>query len=79
MLCFSCSFPLNLFLIFLILIWFLFRRYARASGLSPIADEEKIRTALKKIYDFNVLKHKEGMRWAVNGMLPSGKADMSAL
>ncbi|XP_059297313.1 uncharacterized protein LOC132050203 isoform X2 [Lycium ferocissimum] len=53
--------------------------YARASGLSPIADEEKIRSALKKIYDFNVLKHKGGMRGAVNGMLPNGKPDMSAL
>ncbi|KAK4352843.1 hypothetical protein RND71_028361 [Anisodus tanguticus] len=52
--------------------------YARASGLSPIADEEKI-SAVKKIYDFNVLKHKGGMRGAVNGMLPNGKADMSAL
>ncbi|KAK4341185.1 hypothetical protein RND71_039686 [Anisodus tanguticus] len=53
--------------------------YARASGLSPIADEEKIRSALKKIYDFNVLKHKGGMRGAVNGMLPNGKADMLAM
>lgn len=54
-------------------------RYARASGLSPIADEEKIRTALKKIYDFNVLKHKGGIRGAVNGMQPNGKPDMSAM
>ncbi|XP_009760228.1 uncharacterized protein [Nicotiana sylvestris] len=53
--------------------------YARASGLSPIADEEKIRTALKKIYDFNVLKHKGGIRGAVNGMQPNGKPDMSAM
>lgn len=66
-------------LLFLILIWLRFHRYARASGLSPIADEEKIRTALKKIYDFNVLKHKGGMCGAVNGILPSGKPDMSAL
>ncbi|XWS24698.1 hypothetical protein CRYUN_Cryun27aG0005700 [Craigia yunnanensis] len=53
--------------------------YARASGLMPIADDDKVRSALKKIYNFNVLKVKEGMRGAVNGMLPDGRVDMSAL
>ncbi|KAM7473047.1 hypothetical protein LguiA_011230 [Lonicera macranthoides] len=53
--------------------------YARASGLSPVADEEKVRSALETIYRFNVLKVKGGMRGAVNGMKPDGKVDMSAM
>ncbi|XP_028063644.1 non-lysosomal glucosylceramidase-like isoform X3 [Camellia sinensis] len=53
--------------------------YARASGLLPIADEDKARSALEKIYRFNVLKVKGGTRGAVNGMLPDGSVDMSAM
>ncbi|XP_002525532.2 non-lysosomal glucosylceramidase isoform X1 [Ricinus communis] len=53
--------------------------YARACGLSSIVDEEKVRSALEKIYKFNVLKVKEGKRGAVNGMLPDGKVDMSVM
>ncbi|PSS19378.1 Non-lysosomal glucosylceramidase [Actinidia chinensis var. chinensis] len=53
--------------------------YARASGLLPIADEDKVRSALQKVYGFNVLKVKGGMCGAVNGMLPNGRVDMSAL
>ncbi|KAL5559864.1 hypothetical protein UlMin_036075 [Ulmus minor] len=53
--------------------------YARACGLSPIADEDKMRSALEKVYNFNVLKCKGGSRGAVNGMLPDGRVDMSAM
>ncbi|KAF2290445.1 hypothetical protein GH714_013213 [Hevea brasiliensis] len=53
--------------------------YARACGLSPIVDEEKVKSSLEKIHKFNVLKVKDGMRGAVNGMLPDGRVDMSAL
>lgn len=53
--------------------------YARAIGLSPIVDEDKVRSALEKIYNFNVLKVHGGTRGAVNGMLPDGRVDMSAL
>lgn len=53
--------------------------YARASGLAPIADEHKVRAALEKIYSFNVMKVKGGLRGAVNGMRPSGEVDVSAL
>ncbi|GFP81252.1 non-lysosomal glucosylceramidase [Phtheirospermum japonicum] len=53
--------------------------YARACGLSPITDEEKIRSALEKIYNFNVMKIDGGMRGAVNGMQPNGEVDMSAM
>ncbi|KAA8546212.1 hypothetical protein F0562_003049 [Nyssa sinensis] len=53
--------------------------YARASGLSPIVEEDKVRCALEKVYHFNVLKVKGGTRGAVNGMLPDGRVDMSAM
>lgn len=53
--------------------------YARACGLSPIVDEDKVKSALEKVYHFNVLKVKDGRRGAVNGMLPDGKVDMSSM
>lgn len=59
-------------------VWLCYR-YARACGLSPIVDEDKVQSSLEKIHKFNVLKVKEGMRGAVNGMLPDGRVDMSAM
>ncbi|ESQ33419.1 hypothetical protein EUTSA_v10006714mg [Eutrema salsugineum] len=53
--------------------------YARACGLKPIAKEEWIKTALETIYDFNVMKVREGTRGAVNGMLPDGRVDTSTM
>ncbi|PQM42259.1 non-lysosomal glucosylceramidase [Prunus yedoensis var. nudiflora] len=53
--------------------------YARACGLLPIVDEDKARSALEKVYTYNVLKFKDGRQGAVNGMLPDGKVDMSSL
>ncbi|CAI9294214.1 unnamed protein product [Lactuca saligna] len=53
--------------------------YARACGLSPIVDEEKAKSALEKVYNFNVLKVKNGKRGAINGMLPTGEPDMSCM
>ncbi|KAK8638558.1 hypothetical protein V6N13_136977 [Hibiscus sabdariffa] len=53
--------------------------YAGASGLMPIADDDKVRTALQKIYDFNVLKVKGGTRGAVNGMHPDGRVDLTGM
>uniref|UniRef100_A0A7N0UTS9 Non-lysosomal glucosylceramidase n=1 Tax=Kalanchoe fedtschenkoi TaxID=63787 RepID=A0A7N0UTS9_KALFE len=53
--------------------------YARACGLLPIVDEEKAKTALEKVYNFNVMKLKDGKLGAVNGMLPSGKVDTSSM
>lgn len=35
--------------------------------------------ALEKVYDFNVLKIKDGRRGAANGMLPSGEPDMCTM
>lgn len=54
-------------------------RYARACGLAPIVDEEKAKCALANIFEFNVMKVKEGRRGAVNGMLPDGNVDMSSM
>ncbi|KAK8971309.1 hypothetical protein KSP40_PGU005733 [Platanthera guangdongensis] len=53
--------------------------YSRALGLSPIVDEEKAKSALDKIYHFNVLKFKNGKCGAVNGMRPDGTFDMSTM
>ncbi|PKA57172.1 hypothetical protein AXF42_Ash002476 [Apostasia shenzhenica] len=53
--------------------------YARACELLPIVDEEKVKSALHKVYNFNVLKFKDGKRGAINGMRPDGTLDMSAI
>ncbi|KAM1014728.1 hypothetical protein ACFX2C_044680 [Malus domestica] len=53
--------------------------YARASGLLPIVDEDKARSALAMVYNYNVQKFKDGRQGAVNGMLPDGKVDMSSM
>ncbi|KDP39388.1 hypothetical protein JCGZ_01145 [Jatropha curcas] len=49
--------------------------YTASSGLPPLFDDSKIRSALQKIYDFNVMKVKGGKMGAVNGMHPNGKVD----
>lgn len=54
-------------------------RYAGACGLQTLVDKEKARIALDKIYQFNVLKVKEGRRGAVNGMRPDGTVDRSTM
>ncbi|XP_021860562.1 uncharacterized protein [Spinacia oleracea] len=53
--------------------------YARACGLAPVVDEEKAKCALANIFEFNVMKVKEGRRGAVNGMLPDGNVDLSSM
>lgn len=57
----------------------LFSRYARACGLFPIVDKEKAQKALETVYNFNVLKVKNGRMGAANGMLPNGEADMCTM
>lgn len=63
----------------IIMYGFVFYRYSRACGLLPIVDENKARSALEKIYNFNVLKFKDGRHGAVNGMLPDGTVDMLSM
>lgn len=53
--------------------------YAWASGLPSLFDENKIRSALHKIYDFNVMKTKGGRMGAVNGMHQNGKVDETCM
>ncbi|KAF2293940.1 hypothetical protein GH714_005861 [Hevea brasiliensis] len=53
--------------------------YARACGLLPIVDKEKARSALEKVYNYNVLKVKDGKLGAVNGMLPDGRVDLTSM
>ncbi|OIW13151.1 hypothetical protein TanjilG_09185 [Lupinus angustifolius] len=49
--------------------------YTASSGLPPLFDDFKIKSALRKVYDFNVMKVKGGRMGAVNGMNPNGKVD----
>lgn len=53
--------------------------YAWASGLPPLFDDAKARSALQKIFDFNVMKVKNGHLGAVNGMHPNGKVDETCM
>ncbi|XP_062192980.1 uncharacterized protein LOC133896401 isoform X2 [Phragmites australis] len=52
--------------------------YARACGLEPIVEEEKARSALGMVLDYNVMRVKGGAIGAVNGMRPDGSVDMSS-
>lgn len=53
--------------------------YAKACGLSSIVDEEKANSSLKKVYEYNVMKYKDGKRGAINGMKPDGTVDNSLM
>ncbi|GLT97832.1 hypothetical protein SLE2022_153780 [Rubroshorea leprosula] len=53
--------------------------YTASSGLPPLFDDFKIRSALQKIYDYNVMKVKGGRMGAVNGMHPNGKVDETCM
>ncbi|GLU08723.1 hypothetical protein SLE2022_256190 [Rubroshorea leprosula] len=53
--------------------------YTASSGLPPLFEDFKRRSALQKIYDFNVMKVKGGRMGAVNGMHPNGKVDETCM
>ncbi|XP_058094705.1 uncharacterized protein LOC131240472 [Magnolia sinica] len=53
--------------------------YTASSGLPPLFDESKIRSALQKVFEFNVMKVRGGRMGAVNGMNPNGKVDDSCM
>jgi len=53
--------------------------YARACGLDGIVDPAHARSALKKVFDFNVCQFNGGQCGAVNGMTPQGKVDHSCM
>ncbi|KAK7278548.1 hypothetical protein RJT34_23578 [Clitoria ternatea] len=53
--------------------------YTASSGLPSLFDDVKIRSALRKVYDFNVMRVKGGRMGAVNGMHPNGKVDETCM
>lgn len=53
--------------------------YTAAAGLPSLFDDFKVRSALQKIYEFNVMKIRGGRMGAVNGMYPSGKVDITCM
>lgn len=53
--------------------------YMYASGLAPLFEEEKIKSTLGKIFEYNVMKVKGGKFGAVNGMHPDGKVDETCM
>ncbi|XP_057959180.1 uncharacterized protein LOC131151781 [Malania oleifera] len=53
--------------------------YTASSGLPSLFDDFKIKSALQKIYDFNVMKVRGGRMGAVNGMHPNGKVDETCM
>ncbi|KAK1307564.1 hypothetical protein QJS10_CPA09g01999 [Acorus calamus] len=53
--------------------------YTAATGLPPLFEESKIRSALQKIFEFNVMKVRGGRMGAVNGMHPNGLVDESCM
>ncbi len=53
--------------------------YAQTCSLPSIVPKENARKALKTVYDFNVMRFKEGKMGAVNGMRPNGAVDKSCL
>ncbi|KAI4972425.1 hypothetical protein ZWY2020_003350 [Hordeum vulgare] len=52
--------------------------YAHVCGLEPVVEEEKARSALGTVLDYNVMRVKGGTVGAVNGMRPDGTTDMSS-
>jgi non-lysosomal glucosylceramidase len=53
--------------------------YAAACGLPSIVPSVHARSALKLVYDLNVMRFEEGTLGAVNGMRPDGTVDRSCL
>lgn len=53
--------------------------YAASSGLPDLFDDDKIRSALQKVFDFNVMKVRGGRMGAVNGMHPNGRVDETCM
>jgi non-lysosomal glucosylceramidase len=51
--------------------------YAELTGLDPIADPASVETALRTIYEYNVMNFENGTMGAVNGMRPDGTVDTS--
>jgi len=53
--------------------------FSMACGLGGILPQEHVRSALKKIFAFNVMGVKDGRMGAINGMRPDGQLNKTAL
>ncbi|XP_049963211.1 non-lysosomal glucosylceramidase [Schistocerca serialis cubense] len=54
--------------------------YLRACGVTEeVFPAENVKSALNKIFTYNVLKFKNGQLGAVNGMMPSGQVDAKSI
>jgi non-lysosomal glucosylceramidase len=53
--------------------------YAKACGLPSIVPDDNARSALEKVYNYNVLMFEDGEMGAVNGMRPDGRVDTSCM
>jgi non-lysosomal glucosylceramidase len=49
--------------------------YARACGLPGIVTHVRARSALSRVFTYNVMRHRSGTMGAVNGMRPNGEVD----
>jgi non-lysosomal glucosylceramidase len=49
--------------------------YSRACGLPGIAPKNRARSALSRVFTYNVMRHHSGAMGAVNGMRPNGEVD----
>jgi non-lysosomal glucosylceramidase len=52
--------------------------FADVSGLGDLLPPERVRSALRRIFELNVLDFGDGLRGAVNGMRPDGTIDRSS-
>jgi len=53
--------------------------YSLACGLGGVVPESHARSALKKVFDFNVMGFEDGRLGAMNGMRPDGSLDKTGL
>jgi len=53
--------------------------YALACGLPPFISPEHAATALKTVFDYNVMRLHNGEMGAINGMRPDGKVDRTSM
>jgi non-lysosomal glucosylceramidase len=52
--------------------------FADVSGLGELVAPDRVRSALRRIFELNVLDFGDGLRGAVNGMRPDGTIDRSS-
>ena len=44
-----------------------------------VFDEQKIKSCLENIFNYNVMQYADGRAGAVNGMRPNGKVDITSM